>query len=202
MIEVESCVGSFLESSQAISKGATRVELCENLSQGGTTPSYGTIKLSVEHKHRPFVMIRARGGDFVYNSDEIQIMKEDIIKCKELKVEGVVFGALTKDGKIDYALTKTMRDLAYPLDFTFHKAIDVCNENIIEAVQKLEKIGVNRILTSGSKDKAVDAIETLNAMQEKAVKLKIVVAGGVNRDNLEYLQKNCLATEFHGKQIV
>jgi len=121
----EACVESFEKSLEAQNNGANRIELCENLAVGGTTPSYGTVKVCLEKLNIPiFPMIRARGGNFVYSKEEIEIMKEDIKAFKDLGVKGVVFGFLTSDNKIDLELTKELVDLAYPMEVTFHKAID------------------------------------------------------------------------------
>ena len=121
----EACVESFEKALEAQSNGANRIELCENLAVGGTTPSYGTVKICLEKLNIPiFPMIRARGGNFVYSKDEIKIMKEDIKIFKELGVKGVVLGCLTSDNKIDLEFTKELVDLAYPMEVTFHKSRD------------------------------------------------------------------------------
>ena len=152
----EKCIGSFLEALEAQELGAERVELCDNLTEGGTTPSYGTIKMVVEKLNIPaFVIIRPRGGDFYYTPEEIEIMKEDIKICKELGVKGVVIGALNRDNTINYDAIKDMIDLAKPMSITFHKAIDEL-ENPVTEVKKLANLGVNRILTSGTKETALE----------------------------------------------
>ena len=139
----EKCIGSFLEALEAQELGAERVELCDNLTEGGTTPSYGTIKMVVEKLNIPaFVIIRPRGGDFYYTPEEIEIMKEDIKICKELGVKGVVIGALNRDNTINYDAIKDMIDLAKPMSITFHKAIDEL-ENPVTEVKKLANLGVN-----------------------------------------------------------
>ena len=160
----EKCIGSYLEAIEAEELGAERVELCDNLYEGGTTPSYGTIKKVVEKLSIPvFVIIRPRGGDFFYNEDEIEIMKEDIRVCKSLGVSGVVIGALNTNKSINYDVIKDMVDLAKPMSVTFHKAIDELENPVIE-VQKLAKIGVNRILTSGTKETALEGKDIINDM--------------------------------------
>lgn len=199
----EKCIGSFKEAIEAQKLGADRVELCDNLEEGGTTPSYGTIKMTVEKLDIPaFVIIRPRGGDFYYSPEEIEIMKEDIKICKSLGVKGVVLGVLNRDNTINYEVTKELVTLAKPMAVTFHKAIDELR-NPEEEVEKLASIGVDRILSSGTKATALEGAEILNKMLEKANgKIKIVVAGKVTKENLKEVSTKIPSTEFHGKKIV
>ena len=199
----EVCVESFKEALEAEKRGADRIELCENLSVGGTTPSYGTIKKSLEKLNIPvFPMIRPRGGDFCYSFDELEIMKEDIKMCKSLGVKGVVFGMLTKDKKIDFKLVKEFVSLAYPMEVTFHKAIDEV-ENPIEVIDEFIKIGVKRILSSGTKETALEGKDILNSMIKKADgKIKIIVAGKVTNENFLEVSEKIISSEYHGKKII
>lgn len=199
----EKCIGSFLEALEAQELGAERVELCDNLSEGGTTPSYGTIKMVVEKLNIPaFVIIRPRGGDFYYTPEEIEIMKEDIKICKELGVKGVVIGALNRDNTINYDAIKDMIDLAKPMSITFHKAIDEL-ENPVTEVKKLANLGVNRILTSGTKETALEGENILREMiKEAGEDIIIIVAGKVTKDNLNEISNLIPAKEYHGKKIV
>lgn len=199
----EKCIGSFLEALEAQELGAERVELCDNLSEGGTTPSYGTIKMVVEKLNIPvFVIIRPRGGDFYYTPEEIEIMKEDIKLCKELGVKGVVIGALNRDNTINYDAIKEMIDLAKPMSITFHKAIDEL-ENPVTEVKKLANLGVNRILTSGTKETALEGQNILREMiKEAGEDIIIIVAGKVTKDNLNEISNLIPAKEYHGKKIV
>lgn len=199
----EKCIGSYIEALEAQKLGAERVELCDNLEEGGTTPSYGTIKMVVEKVDIPaFVIIRPRGGDFFYTEDEIEIMKEDIKICKSLGVKGVVIGALNRDNTINYEAIKEMIDLAKPMSITFHKAIDEL-ENPVAEVKKLAQIGVDRILTSGTKDTAIEGQEILREMvKEAGDDIIIIVAGKVTKDNLEEISKIIPTKEYHGKKIV
>lgn len=199
----EKCIGSFLEALEAQELGAERVELCDNLSEGGTTPSYGTIKMVVEKLNIPvFVIIRPRGGDFYYTPEEIEIMKEDIKICKELGVKGVVIGALNRDNTINYDVIKEMIDLAKPMSITFHKAIDEL-ENPVTEVKKLANLGVNRILTSGTKETALEGKNILREMiKEAGEDIIIIVAGKVTKDNLNEIFNLIPAKEYHGKKIV
>lgn len=199
----EKCIGSFLEALEAQELGAERVELCDNLTEGGTTPSYGTIKMVVEKLNIPvFVIIRPRGGDFYYTPEEIEIMKEDIKICKELGVKGVVIGALNRDNTINYDVIKEMIDLAKPMSITFHKAIDEL-ENPVTEVKKLANLGVNRILTSGTKETALEGQNILREMiKEAGEDIIIIVAGKVTKDNLNEISNLIPAKEYHGKKIV
>ena len=199
----EACVESFEKALEAQNNGADRIELCENLSVGGTTPSYGTVKICLEKLNIPiFPMIRARGGNFVYSKDEIEIMKEDIKVFKDLGVKGLVLGCLTSDNKIDLELTKTLVNLAYPMEITFHKAIDEIS-NPLDYIEDLVNIGIKRILTSGGKATALEGKDLINEMIKKTNgRLKIVVAGKVTKENLNDLSNLISADEFHGKLIV
>lgn len=199
----EKCIGSFLEALEAQELGAERVELCDNLTEGGTTPSYGTIKMVVKKLNIPaFVIIRPRGGDFYYTPEEIEIMKEDIKICKELGVKGVVIGALNRDNTINYDAIKEMIDLAKPMSITFHKAIDEL-ENPVTEVKKLANLGVNRILTSGTKETALEGKNILREMiKEAGEDIIIIVAGKVTKDNLNEISNLIPAKEYHGKKIV
>ena len=199
----EACVESFEKALEAQNNGADRIELCENLSVGGTTPSYGTVKICLEKLNIPiFPMIRARGGNFVYSKDEIEIMKEDIKVFKDLGVKGLVLGCLTSDNKIDLELTKTLVNLAYPMEITFHKAIDEIS-NPLDYIEDLVNIGIKRILTSGGKATALEGKDLINEMIKKSNgRLKIVVAGKVTKENLNDLSNLISADEFHGKLIV
>lgn len=199
---LEACVENYQDAILASQKGANRIELCENLAVGGTTPSYGTIKLCQQNLKIPLaVMIRPRGGNFTYTDDEILIMQEDIRICKEIGVQGVVFGLLTTDNQIDYEKTKELILRAKPMKVVFHKAFDEIN-NPIEAMEQLIQLGVDRILTSGAKPTAIEGQELLRSLISKAAgRIEIVVAGKVTFENIKELQGLIPATEFHGKKI-
>ena len=204
----EACVESFSEALAAQERGADRIELCDNLAVGGTTQSYGTIKKALETLKIPvFPIIRARGGNFCYSQEEMEIMKEDIKMCKSLGAKGIVIGMLKENeetGKkeIDWEVLKEVVELAHPMEITFHKAIDEL-ENPVEVIDELVKIGVKRILTSGTKATALEGREILNQMLAKADgRITIVVAGGVTTENFAEVSKNIVSTEYHGKKIV
>lgn len=199
----EVCVESFDEAIRAVKAGATRIELCDNLAVGGTTPSFGTIKKCMEKLTVPvIVMIRPRSGNFTYSQDELEIMQDDILICKELGVAGVAFGMLDGNGNINLEQTLEFVQLSKPLIITFHKAIDNV-VNILDGVAFLKKIGVNRILSSGGKDSALEGQKTLNQMIELASpQVSIIVAGKVTFENLKEIQEKIPSGDYHGRRLV
>lgn len=199
----EACVESFSEALEAEKRGANRIELCENLKVGGTTPSYGTIKMCLEKLNIPFFpMIRPRGGSFVYSNNELEIMKTDIKVCKKLGVKGIVLGILTAENKVNIEQTKELIELAQPMEVTFHKAFDDIHDTV-EALKNIISCGASRILTSGTKKTAEEGIETLNHLIDQAKnRITIVAAGKVTSKNIDDLSKRIKTTEFHGQKIV
>ena len=199
----EACVESLIDAIEAEKRGADRIELCDNLSQGGTTPSYGTIKVALSNLKIPvFPIIRPRGGDFYYTPAEIEVIKEDIKVCKSLGAKGVVLGLLTKDKKIDFEVLSQLVELAKPMEVTFHKAIDELEDPTL-VIDELINIGVKRILSSGTKPTALEGKDMLNKMIEKAGdRLTIVVAGKVTKEILPEVSSLIPAKEYHGKVIV
>ncbi len=199
----EICVESFAEATKAMESGATRIELCENLSQGGTTPSYGTIKKCIEKLDVPvMVMIRPRGGDFVYSSEEFEIMRDDVRIAKVLGATGVVFGILTDEKEIDRDRTRELLHLARPMQVTFHKAIDELKD-IFAGLTWLKEEGIERVLSSGGRLTALEGQNTLNQMIELAgPRLKIIVAGKVTHENFDEIQEKILNCEYHGRRLV
>src|SRR5215203_2842879 len=146
---IEIATSGFPSSLAAVQGGADRIELCDNLSEGGTTQSYGCIKLCREKLDVAlFPIIRPRGGDFFYNDDEYSIMLQDVKLCKQLGCDGVVIGILNADGTIDTERSRKLVELAYPMEVTFHRAFDRCRD-AFEALEQLIGIGCTRILTSG-----------------------------------------------------
>jgi copper homeostasis protein len=200
---LEACVESYSEAIAFQLAGAGRIELCENLFVGGTTPSYGTIKMCCNNLKIPVAtMIRPRGGDFCYSDDEFSIMQEDVKVCKALGSQGVVFGLLTKENKIDVERTKILANLAGSMQTVFHKAFDEVNDPF-EALEQLIEIGITRILTSGTKETAFEGQEILRKLIKQAAgRITILVAGKVTFESLEQLQEIIPASEFHGKRIV
>ena len=192
-------IGFTIESCMiAQAAGAHRIELCDNPSEGGTTPSYGFIKTARENLSTElYPIIRPRGGDFLYSEIEFEVMKADIENCKSLGCDGVVIGILNADGTVDKKRCKQLVEFAYPMKVTFHRAFDRTNDPF-KAMEDIISIGCERILTSGQKNLATDGEELLNKLVKQANNRIIIMPGsGVNSDNIETLVKNTNATEFH-----
>jgi len=188
---IESCIASQ-------DGGADRIELCAGPGEGGTTPSYAFIKSAREKLQIDlYVMIRPRGGDFLYSADDFQIMKNDIAVCKELGCDGIVTGILTKDGKVDKERCRQLVELAYPLEATFHRAFDRVT-NFSEALEDVIESGFERILTSGLKPKAIDSTDILAQLIKQSNERIIIMPGsGVNAQNILKIAGSTGATEFH-----
>lgn len=178
--------------------GADRIELCDNPSDGGTTASYGFIKVAREKLHiQLFPIIRPRGGDFFHSDDEFEIMKIDVKLCKDLGCDGVVIGMLTKENKVDKKRCSTLVELAYPLGVTFHRAFDRTADPF-EALEDIIEIGCERILTSGQKANALEGADFIKQIIEKADDRIIIMPGsGVRSDNILKIAETTGATEFH-----
>lgn len=199
----EACTGSYIESLRAFKKGANRIELCDNLSEGGTTPSYGTIKKVVESIDIPInVIIRPRGGNFIYSDDEKEIMYTDIDMCKSLGVNAIVIGALTEDNKIDIEFISKVKELAKGLNITFHMAFDEI-EDKKEAIDILVDLKIDSILTKGGKNSALENLDSLKELIEYAEDRIILIPGaGINEENREKVIEKTKAKEIHGTKIV
>ena len=182
----------------AAEAGADRIELCENPFDGGTTPSYGTLKTVKEKVSIPvFPIIRPRGGDFLYNQEEYEVMTKDVQLCKELGFEGVVIGLLNADGSIDTNRTKKLVELAYPLEVTFHRAFDRAAQPL-QALEDIIGCGCQRILTSGQVPNAFDGKELIRQLVEKAEERIIIMPGsGVRASNIAQLAAVTGVTELH-----
>ncbi|MDA3865969.1 MAG: copper homeostasis protein CutC [Salinivirgaceae bacterium] len=182
----------------AATAGAHRIELCDNYSEGGTTPSFGTIKQVVEQVSIPVnVIVRPRGGDFLYSNYEYEIIKDDVEQIKKLRTSGIVIGFLNRNGEIDINRTTEIAALAAPLEVTFHRAFDMC-ANHITALNQLKNIGINRILTSGGKNSASEGAQQIANLIRKAGNDIIIMPGsGINDTNISKLIKATGAKEFH-----
>lgn len=199
----EACVETFHQAITAEQKGADRIELCARLDLDGTTPSREHIEAAKETGIPVRVMIRPRGGDFIYSRDELGEMLDSINLCKELGVEGVVFGIQRKDRSLDYEQIENLARAALPLKVVIHKAIDETPDPV-DAVRKLKKIkGVSAILTSGGKKTALEGKEVLKQMlNASGGQVEIVVAGKVTNGNIDDLHNLIGADAYHGKKIV
>ena len=189
---VESCVA-------AQAGGANRVELCAGIPEGGTTPSYGEISVAREllSQTRLHVIIRPRGGDFLYSPVEIQTMLKDIEMAKQIGADGVVFGCLTAKGEIDLPVMKELMNASEGLSVTFHRAFDVCC-NPQKALEEIIELGCNRILTSGQQATASAGIPLLKELHQQAAGRIILLAGcGVNESNIAQIAQETGIQEFH-----
>jgi len=198
-IKLEICVNSPESAFLAELGGAHRVELCDNLLEGGTTPSFGAISQARKMLTIGlYVIIRPRGGDFLYSDSEFDAMRDDIVISKELGVNGVVFGLLLPDGSVDTKRTKKLVSLAKPMEVTFHRAFDMCNDPFA-ALEDIIACGCNRILTSGQQNKAIQGTELIRKLIEKATGRIIIMPGsGIDESNIEEIYKKTGAKEFHG----
>ena len=195
-MKLEICANSYQSASNAEKAGAHRIELCAELAVGGITPSYGLLKKVMHDLTIPVhVLIRPRSGDFTYSDAEFQIMKENILICKELGVTGIVSGVLKLDNTIDIERTKELVAVSEPMNFTFHRAFDWV-KNPLKEIKELEKIGVERILTSGQESSAEKGISHLIEFQKTTSKMIIMPGGGIHQNNIKLFQENGF-TEVH-----
>jgi copper homeostasis protein len=177
-MKLEICANSYQSAKNAQEAGAQRIELCQELSVGGITPSYGLIKQVIQNLEIPvFVLIRPRGGNFVYSDAEFDIMKNDIQLSKDLGCKGIVSGILNPDSTIDLERTKELIFYSKPLPFTFHRAFDAVT-NPKEALEQLISLGVDRVLTSGQKQTAEVGLNLLNELNDIADGRITILAGG------------------------
>lgn len=175
---VEICVDSAGGAFAAERGGADRVELCDNLMEGGTTPSAGCIKVARRGlKIGLQVIVRPRGGDFLYTADEFDVMREDIRVAKELGADGVVVGCLTAEGEVDRVRTEELIALARPLNVTFHRAFDMCRD-ARRALEDLIGLGVDRVLTSGQEASCLEGMELIAGLHKQAAGRIVVMPGG------------------------
>jgi copper homeostasis protein len=178
--------------------GAHRVELCANPAEGGTTPSSGFIKAAREKLNiELYVMIRPRGGDFCYSTEELDIMKQDIKTCKELGCDGVVLGILNRDGTINKPASASLASLAYPMGVTFHRAFDHA-ANPFQALEDIIESGFERILTSGQLPSAEEGADFINQLIRHAEERIIIMPGsGVRAATIGRIAARTGAHEFH-----
>jgi copper homeostasis protein len=195
---IEIATSDFHTTQSAVEGGADRIELCANLAEGGTTPSYGTIRQCREaFTVSLFPIIRPRGGDFLYSDAEFSIMLQEVKLCKELGCEGVVIGMLNSDGTIALKQTAALVDAAYPLGVTFHRAFDRCKDPYV-ALEQLIEVGCERILTSGQQPAAPDGVELIAELNRIADHRIIIMPGsGVRKENIKMLAEKTGCTEFH-----
>ena len=195
---LEVCSGSPESALAAETGGANRIELCDNLLEGGTTPSAGSVALCLKHVTLDvLMMIRPRGGDFLYTDIEYDTMLRDIAVAKSLGVYGVVLGLLTADGKIDKARSARLIEAARPLTVTFHRAFDMTADPF-DALEDLIELGVDRVLTSGQEPSAEQGIGLIARLVKAAQERTIILPGcGINEKNIAEIISETGAAECH-----
>jgi len=194
---LEVCANSVQSAINAQIAGVKRIELCENLFIGGTTPSYGCIKTTRERVDIAInILIRPRIGDFLYSDIEFEQIKNDILVAKQLGVNGIVCGILLPNGEVDTERTAELVELSKPLTFTFHRAFDFTPDPY-KALEDIIKTGATHILTSGQKNKAADSVDLLCELVKKAAnRVAIMPGSGINADTIKHIL-NTGANEFH-----
>lgn len=202
-ISLEICVFSIDAALKADKAGADRIELCSNPMEGGTTPHHGLIKAACEKTSLDvFPIIRPRGGDFTYSQNEFEMMKEDIIFCKEAGCQGIATGILLSDNSVDTERTKEIVQLAAPMDVTFIRAFDLTPDPE-KALQDIIDSGCKRILTSGQANKAEEALPLLNKLNTLARhRISIMPGSGVRASNIKKIINHTGVNEIHSSARV
>lgn len=197
-IKIEVCLDSVRSAVEAQKGGADRVELCDNLFEGGTTPSAGTIAMTRKRIEIGLqVIIRPRGGDFCYSDDEYETMKFDIETAKKLGADGVVIGILLPDGRVDKDRCAGLIELAHPMNVTFHRAFDVCRDPW-EGLEDIISIGATRILTSGQEATVPEGLDTIAELVKRANERIIIMPGcGISERNMEKVIQKTGVKECH-----
>jgi copper homeostasis protein len=202
---LEICVDNIESAIDAQNAGADRIELCNDLYEGGTTPSFGTIYSARNNLTIGLqVIIRPRGGDFLYTDSEFDIMRRDIDTCGECGVDGIVLGILEPDGTIDVGRTARLIEFARPMSVTFHRAFDMCKDPL-KGLEDIIATGADRLLTSGQKNRAVEGVELINKLIRQAGKRIIIMPGaGITEFNIVKIAESTGAKEFHltGRKII
>ena len=197
----EVCCGNIDDVKRAIDSKADRVELCEELNVGGVTPSHELIKEAIQTGIPVNVLIRPRGGDFIYTEAEVRQMLADIDYCKQQGANAVVIGALTKEGDIDTHTCQRLIQAARPLNVTFHRAFDECKD-AMKALEDIIRLGCTRILTSGQAPTAPEGVDMLTRLVQQANGRIIILAGsGVTPENYEQLMLTTGVEEVHGTKL-
>ncbi len=203
MIIKEACVGSIEAAIEAEKMGADRLEICERLDIGGITPSETFLERAASLVSLPIVvMIRPRGGGFIYNPHELELMVENIYRCKALGYYGVALGTLTHGGKINMPQMRKLMNAAKGMSVTFHMAFDEVHD-MSESMKRLIELGVDRILTRGGERSALEGSATIRRMVELSEgRIGIMPGGGVTRENYIKLTQSTGTREVHGTKIV
>lgn len=203
-MKCELCSYSIAACHTAARLGIDRVELCASPAEGGVTPSIAAIKEACAIPDiEVSIMIRPRGGDFLYSKEEFAIMLSDIHHAREAGVTGVVFGLLTADGKVDIARTRHLVEAAQGMDTTFHRAIDM-TQDYLQAVEDIISTGCTRILTSGGYDKAINGIDNIaRAVAIANRRIEVMAGSGVSAGNaLQLAETGIDALHFSAKKMI
>lgn len=200
MINLEVCANTLTSALAAQQGGAVRVELCDNLGEGGTTPSHGQIQIARKMLGiKLYVLIRPREGDFLYSQNEFEIMKADLQHCIDTGCDGVVIGILNADGSIDTQRSAELVNMAASrgLGVTFHRAFDMCND-MNKALEEIIEMGCERILTSGGKSTAIEGANVIAHLVERAAGRIIIMPGsGVSESTVADIVRYTKASEIH-----
>ena len=193
---IEVCAESYEYALKAEKAGADRIELCKDLHSDGLTPDYDSAKKTIDSLNIPvFILIRPREGDFIYSNEEFELMKQDIIKFKEMGCKGIVSGVLNNDKSIDIKRTKELVELSKPLEFTFHRAFDKVI-NPLKEIKKLIEINVDRVLSSGQKNKAIEGLVLLKQLKRISNNRIVIMPGSdISKKNLKNFE---LFKDVHG----
>jgi copper homeostasis protein len=195
---IEIATADFTTTRSAVNGGADRIELCASLTEGGTTPSYGTIKKCREaFDVQLFPIIRPRGGDFLFTIEEFSIMEEEVRLCRQLGCDGVVIGLLETNGGIAKERSARLVSLAYPMEVSFHRAFDRCRDPF-QALEELIEIGCQRVLTSGQQPTAPQGLDLIAKLVKAANERIIIMPGsGVRKENIREIAEKTGAVELH-----